>query len=131
MTIGTLARQAGLSSETLRYYERLGLIQPFSRSAANYRLYDESAVDRLRFIRRAQSLGFSLAEIGELLALHSQPEADMSTVKAMAEAKIGAIDEKIEDLRRMRSGLESLAQLCPGQGPMSKCPILASLLGMV
>jgi len=131
MTIGTLARQAGLSSETLRYYERLGLIKPSTRSAANYRLYDDSAMDRLRFIRRAQSLGFSLAEIGELLSLHGQPEADMAVVKAMAEAKIDSIDEKIDDLRRMRAGLEGLTDLCPGHGSTSECPILASLLGTV
>ncbi|VAY89701.1 hypothetical protein CARN8_820009 [mine drainage metagenome] len=80
MTIGKLAHDNGLATETLRHYERLGLIAPSQRSASNYRLYDQTAAQRLRFIRRAQALGFSLPEIRELLGLHA--DADMGAVKA-------------------------------------------------
>lgn len=128
LTIGALAKKEGLAAETLRYYERLGLIEPSHRTSANYRLYDNQAVRRLRFIRRAQALGFSLAEIGELLSLHQQPESDMGAVKQLAEHKIADIEEKIDDLVRMKTGLQSLAEHCPGQGPSSECPILATLL---
>ncbi|WP_455384517.1 heavy metal-responsive transcriptional regulator [Acidihalobacter prosperus] len=128
LTIGALARSEGLAAETLRYYERLGLIEPSGRTASNYRLYDTTAVRRLRFIRRAQALGFSLAEIGELLSLHAQPEADMGGVKRLAEHKIADIEEKMADLARMKAGLESLAERCPGHGSTAECPILATLL---
>lgn len=128
LTIGTLARMEGLAAETLRYYERLGLIEPSQRTSANYRLYDDTAIRRLRFIRRAQALGFSLAEIGELLSLHQQPESDMGSVKQLAEHKIADIEEKIADLTKMKAGLEALADHCPGHGPSSECPILVTLL---
>lgn len=128
LTIGALAKREGLAAETLRYYERLGLIEPSRRTPANYRLYDHQAVRRLRFIRRAQALGFSLAEIGELLSLHQQPETDMGAVKHLAENKIADIEEKIEDLVRMKSGLQTLTDHCPGRGPSAECPILATLL---
>lgn len=128
LSIGALARREGLATETLRYYERLGLLAPSRRTASNYREYDLSAVRRLRFIRRAQNLGFSLAEIGELLSLHGHPEADMGDVKRLAEAKVAAIDEKIADLQRMKEGLETLAESCPGHGSTAECPILSALL---
>lgn len=128
LTIGALARREGLAAETLRYYERLGLIEPSRRTAANYRLYDRLAVRRLRFIRRAQALGFSLAEIGELLSLHEHPEEDMGSVKRLAQAKIDDIASKMADLERMRAGLEALTDRCPGHGSTADCPILASLL---
>lgn len=128
LTIGALARSEGLAAETLRYYERLGLIEPSGRTASNYRLYDMTAVRRLRFIRRAQALGFSLAEIGELLSMHAQPEADMGGVKRLAEHKIADIEEKMADLGRMKAGLEALTERCPGHGPTAECPILSTLL---
>lgn len=128
LTIGALARKEGLATETLRYYERLGLIEPSRRTAANYRLYDNTAVRRLRFIRRAQALGFSLSEIGELLSLHQQPGADMGAVKQLAEHKITDIEEKIADLEKMKAGLEALTDHCPGHGPSAECPILVTLL---
>lgn len=128
LTIGALARKEGLAAETLRYYERLGLIEPSGRTAANYRVYDTASVRRLRFIRRAQALGFSLAEIGELLSLHERPEADMGGVKQLAEHKIADIEDKMNDLARMKAGLESLSERCPGHGSTAECPILATLL---
>lgn len=128
LSIGALARSEGLATETLRYYERLGLIEPARRTASNYRVYDAAAVRRLRFIRRAQALGFSLAEIRELLSLHAHPEADMGGVKELAEHKIADIEAKMADLARMKAGLEALAERCPGHGSTAECPILATLL---
>jgi MerR family copper efflux transcriptional regulator len=127
-TIGVLAKNEGLATETLRYYERQGLIAPSRRSASNYRLYDITSVRRLRFIRRAQALGFSLAEIGELLSLHQQPETDMGEVKALAQTRIAVIEAKIADLQRMKTGLTALSAQCPGHGKTAECPILSALL---
>ena len=129
ITIGRLARDAGLAAETLRYYERLGLIQPIRRTESNYRLYDSEAGERLRFVRRAQQLGFSLAEIRELLDLRCQPEADMGVVRETAREKIADIDRKMADLKRMRDALAVVTDRCPGHGPIDQCPILASLAG--
>ncbi len=129
LTIGALARAAGVAPETLRHYERLGLLQPAARTASGYRLYTADLLPRLDFIRRAQSLGFSLAEIGELLALHARPEADMGAVRAIAEQRLADIDAKIDDLQRLRRGLQALLAACPGHGPNSGCPILAALQG--
>ncbi|MEL5849116.1 MAG: heavy metal-responsive transcriptional regulator [Candidatus Igneacidithiobacillus chanchocoensis] len=130
VTIGRLAREAGLAAETLRYYERIGLIRPVQRTQSNYRLYDEESEARLRFIRRAQNLGFSLAEVKELLDISSRPENDMGAVKEIAQAKIADIEDKIADLQRMRDALESVSERCPGHGSVEGCPILASLAGV-
>lgn len=129
VTIGRLAREAGLAAETLRYYERIGLIRPVQRTQSNYRLYDNEAEERLRFIRRAQNLGFSLAEVKELLDISSHPENDMAAVKQITEGKIADIDEKIADLERMRDALRKVSERCPGHGSVDGCPILASLAG--
>lgn len=125
--IGRIARAAGMPTATLRYYERLGLITPHTRSAANYREYGDDALSRLHFIRRAQALGFTLHEIGELLSLHTQPQADSAAVKALAQTRLAEIDQKIADLTRMRAGLTALTEGCPGHGDTQHCPILAAL----
>ncbi|HUX82643.1 MAG TPA: heavy metal-responsive transcriptional regulator [Halothiobacillus sp.] len=127
--IGALAQKAGVATETLRYYERLGLISPKQRTAANYRVYDPATAQKVDFIRQAQSLGFSLTEISTLLSLHSRPTADMAEVKQLAVTKITDIDQKIAHLQRMKSGLEVLAKICPGHGPTAECPILNALTG--
>lgn len=128
LTIGKLAQQVGLGVETLRYYERRGLIEPYRRSASGYRLYDADARRRLRFVRRAQTLGFSLNEVGELLALSGNPEASAADIKALTKAKIEDVEARIADLQRMRSALSELECRCPGQSGMrSECPILAAL----
>lgn len=127
LTIGALARKVGVATETLRYYERLGLLEPNRRTVSNYRLYDANALQRLRFIRRAQILGFSLTEISELLSLHGQVDADMEEVSRLARQKIKNIENKIDDLTRMKAGLETLVDRCPGHGPTSECPILSAL----
>ena len=127
LTIGELAQHAQLGTETLRHYERLGLLAPAARTPGGYRLYAPDAPDRLDFIRRAQGLGFSLGEIAELLALHARPEADMGAVRAIAARRLDQIDAKMDDLRRMRAGLQTLLDACPGHGPTAQCPILAAL----
>ncbi len=127
LTIGEVAERAKVHIETLRYYERRGLVERPLRSASNYRLYPEDAVRRVRFIKRAQELGFSLKEIKELLSLRAAPEAECGEIRAHAEAKIKDIDEKVGALMAMKSALSTLVTGCSGQGPLTDCPILESL----
>ncbi|HQU16277.1 MAG: heavy metal-responsive transcriptional regulator [Chromatiales bacterium 21-64-14] len=127
MTIGTLAKQAGVGAGTLRYYERLGLLAPPQRTAAGYRVYQPAAARRLRFIRRAQELGFSLEEIAALLGMSENPGASARDVKRLTKEKIADIESRIRDLDRMRRGLETLAGHCSGRGSTADCPILAAL----
>jgi Hg(II)-responsive transcriptional regulator len=127
LTIGKLARQIGIGVETLRYYERRGLVVPQHRTQSGYRIYDTQARQRLGFIRRAQALGFSLDEIGELLTLSGQPDASAAEVKQLTQDKIHDIDARILDLQRMRSALAELECQCPGNaGTTAECPILAA-----
>lgn len=127
LTIGRLAKQSGLAAETLRYYERRGLLAPSQRTASGYRLYRPEAFQRLRFIRRAQALGFSLDEIAELLALSDDPGQSAAVVKQFTRAKITDIESRIRDLERMKQGLTALEERCPGHGSTSECPILGAL----
>lgn len=128
MKIGELASLAGVTVQTVRYYERRGLLGEPERRASGYREYGDAAVDRLRFIRRAQELGFTLAEIGELLVLRLDPGTTASAVKARASEKIDEIDRKIRDLTRIREALEHLAGRCRGgRGPTGDCPLLEAL----
>ena len=129
MTIGRLARKAGVGAETLRYYERLGLIRPERRTQSNYRLYGPDAESRLMFIRRAQFLGFSLDGIRELLSLHDRADAGAHEVKAIAERRIREIEARIESLETMRRGLQTLSSQCDGKGAAGECPILAAMTG--
>lgn len=127
LRIGALARRVGVARETLRHYERLGLIAPIGRSAANYRLYGKAAERRLAFIRRAQRLGFSLEDIGELLSLHHRAGARAAEAKRITETRLREVEAKIRDLERMRRGLAELTAACSGEGSAAECPILASL----
>ncbi len=128
MTRGEVAEKAGVNPETLRYYERKGLIPEPPRSDGGFRLYDEHYVDRLRFIRRAKDLGFTLAEIKGLLDLRVDDEATCRDVKSRAEEKLDGVEEKIRDLRRIRDALTQLASACEGgRGPTSDCPILDAM----
>ncbi len=127
LTIGNLAKQSGVSAETLRYYERRGLITPSQRTASGYRLYQTDASQRLRFIRRAQALGFSLDEISELLSLSDDPNQSAAAVKQLTRTKIQDIDLRIRDLERMKQGLAALETHCPGHGSTRDCPILGAL----
>ncbi len=127
MTIGKVAKQAGVNIETLRYYERRGLVQKPLRTRANYRMYPFDTVRRVRFIKRAQALGFSLSEIDELLSLRATPDSECAEVKKRAEAKVGDIDAKLKALHLMQSALTNLIAECGGTGPADACPILAAL----
>ncbi len=126
-TIGEAARRAGVNIETLRYYERRGLLPPPPRSRSNYRLYPSESVRLVRFVRRAQDLGFTLNEIKDLLAFRNGVEATCGDVREQALAKIGDIDRKMRALQAMRGALSELVGQCPGQGPVGGCPILESL----
>lgn len=127
MTIGQMARAAGAGVETIRFYEREGLLEHPARSASGYRKYPPEAVARLRLIRQAKELGFSLNEIKELLALRVAPGRSCSDVRARTERKIADIDQRITALKRMKAALTRLAAACSGRGPTSECPILEAL----
>lgn len=127
LTIGRLARRAQVNVETIRYYERRGLIPKPPRSSSGYRLYPQEAVTRIRFIKRAKELGFSLKEISELLSLRVEPNTTCGDIRRRAEAKIVDIEGRIETLQRMKRALMELVALCQGRGPISECPILEAL----
>lgn len=129
MQIGQLAQQAGVPIDTVRYYERQGILPPPERQVSGYRHYRPDDVARLRFVRRAKALGFSLAEVRELLALSGGPAEDMSGLKAAASEKLDDVGHKIAELERIRDGLEALIAACPGHGALAQCPILAALSG--
>jgi DNA-binding transcriptional MerR regulator len=123
--IGQLAKRGGVGIDTVRYYERNGLLAPRMRLASGYRRYSELELARLRFIRRAQALGFTLKEIKELLALSAQ--RDVGRVKRSAQAKLKDVKSRIAALERMRDGLATLIEACPGHGRAADCPILRAL----
>ena len=123
--IGKLAARAGVSIDTVRYYERSGLLAPQTRLASGYRRYSEAQVARLRFIRRAQELGFSLKDIRELLGLSKL--RDVGRVKRAAEKKLAEVEERLIALTRGRDGLATLVATCPGHGRAADCPILKAL----
>jgi len=123
--IGTLARRAGVSIDTVRYYEKSGLLAPQARLPSGYRRYGDLQVARLRFIRRAQQLGFTLKDVRELLGLSRQ--RDVARVKRVAEKKLVEVEQRIAALERVRSGLAQLVSACPGHGKASECPILRAL----
>jgi MerR family mercuric resistance operon transcriptional regulator len=127
LTIGQLAKQANVNLETIRYYERRGLIPEPPRSISGYRQYSADDLQRTRFIKRAQALGFSLKEIAELLSLRVEPGMTCKEVKARVQAKIADVEKRISDLEHMRVALSRLSARCAGQGPVSKCPILEEL----
>ena len=128
MKIGELAQRAGVNVQTVRYYERRGLLPEPDRRPSGYREYDADTLARLHFIKRAQELGFTLAEIRELLALRLDPHTPAAAVKARAEAKIADIDRKLHDLERIKRALVHLAGHCRGGStPACDCPSLDAL----
>lgn len=129
LTIGELARQSGVNLETVRYYERRRLLPKPARSASGYRQFPPELVQRIRFIKHAQALGFTLSEIKELLSLRVDPDTTCAEVRAKAKAKTADIEQKIRSLEGMKKVLERLASRCSGRGPASECPILESLDG--
>ena len=127
LKIGEVAEQGGVNLQTIRYYEREGLLPEPPRLASGYRIFHKSAVRRVRFIKRAQELGFSLAEIRELLSLTGNADAGAQDVRERARAKLADIEAKIQSLQAMKHALTALAESCPGCGPLSECPILDAL----
>ena len=127
LTIGQLAKQGGVNLETIRYYERRGILPRPPRTTSGYRAFSNESVRRLRFIKRAQVLGFSLREIEELLMLRARPGRSCGTVQAKAKAKIADIDTKLQQLSAMRGALTRLVATCARRGTTSACPILDSL----
>lgn len=127
MNIGQLARQAGVPIDTVRYYERQHLLPTAARSAGGYRIFGEQDLRRLRFIRRAKALGFSLEEIAELLALSNRHVQDMGSVRDTARARLADIERRMAELQRMQAALSQLVNACPGHGALERCPILAAL----
>lgn len=128
LTIGRAARAAGVGIETIRFYERRGLIErPPKPRDAGYRMYPPEIVARIQFIRQAQTLGFSLREVQELLALRTDPAADCGAVRERARAKVLQVNEKIAELERIRVALERIIAICPGRGALPSCTILEAM----
>jgi MerR family transcriptional regulator, copper efflux regulator len=124
LTIGDVAKQAQVHIETLRYYERRGLLARPPRSLSNYRLYSAETVRRVRFIKGAQQLGFSLKEIRELLSLRAEPETSCEDIRERAAAKLPDIEAKIASLQAMKHALAKPVTECSGSGSITDCPIL-------
>ncbi|HHB13438.1 MAG TPA: Hg(II)-responsive transcriptional regulator [Chromatiales bacterium] len=127
LTIGQLARCAGVHVETIRYYQRRGLVSEPPKPACGYRVYPEETIQRVQFIKRAQRLGFSLREIAELLALG---DGRCSDVSAMAARKCRQIEAQIADLQAMRDALLQLLRACREHGGQTRCPMVTSLVSM-
>lgn len=125
--IGELARAADVKVATIRYYERRGILPEPPRRESGYREYDRASVARLRFIKRAQRMGFSLVEIETLLALRVDAEQSCEEVRKQAEAKLAEIEEKIQALRELRLALGQLVAACEVGGPKGECPLLQAL----
>ena len=130
LSIGKLAKTCEVKIDTVRYYERKGLILPIERTESGYRVYSQDSVKRLHFIRKAQSLGFTLEEIKELLELSEMPEADCADIRDRASKKIADVEIRIADLISIKESLKELSGYCPGKGkPLSECSILKHFYG--
>jgi MerR family mercuric resistance operon transcriptional regulator len=127
LKIGQVAERGGVNLQTIRYYEREGLLPEPPRLASGYRMFPEIAVRRVRFIKRAQELGFSLAEIRDLLSLRDDAGAGARQMRERTKAKIADIEQKIRTLRAMKDALNRMTEKSPGCGPLSECPILDEL----
>lgn len=127
LKIGIVAKEAGVNLQTIRYYERRGLLPKPPRTSSNYRAYPADAVLLVRFIKRAQELGFTLKEIKELIALRDGRRRPRSEVRAVAETKMRDVDQKLTRLQAVRNALHSLIETCAcGTGRLA-CPILEAL----
>jgi Zn(II)-responsive transcriptional regulator len=127
MQIGQLAKRADVAIDTVRYYERHGILPQPERRASGYRHYGDEDVARLRFVRRGKAPGFTLVEIRELLSLSARRAEDMAGLKATAIDKLADVEGKLAELTRIRDGLQALVASCPGHGALDHCPILAAL----
>ena len=129
MRIGHLAGKAGVAVDTVRYYERQGLLPEPARRPSGYRDYGDDELRQLRFVRRCKALGFSLDETRELLRLNADPAADRADVRALAERRLADVDAKLRELRAFRESLAALSASCSGHGPLEGCPIIHRVLG--
>jgi MerR family copper efflux transcriptional regulator len=129
MRIGHLAGKAGVAVDTVRYYERQGLLPPPARRPSGYRDYGEDELQQLRFVRRCKALGFTLEETRELLRLNADPRADRAEVRALAERRIADVEAKLRELQAVRDSLSGLAAACSGHGSLEGCPIIHRVLG--
>lgn len=127
LTIGQLAKASGVNLQTVRYYERRGLLSPETRTESGYRIFASDTSRRIRFVKRAQELGFTLSEIQDLLSLRVGSGSNCVDVRKRAQAKLAGIDVKIRHLESMRASLARLIRSCSGSGPAKDCPILESL----
>jgi Hg(II)-responsive transcriptional regulator len=127
LNIGQIAKQTGVTVETIRFYEKQGLIATPKRSDAGYRQYPSETVKRIHFIQHAKEVGFTLKDIAELLALRQKPGTSCGDIKLRATQKIEEIDQKIQDLKRIREALGRMILKCRGRGALSECPILEEL----
>lgn len=127
LTIGQVARRAGVGVETVRFYERQALIAEPPRRPSGYRQYSKEVIARLRFIKRGRELGFSLDEIKELLDLRRDPATTCADIKRRTEAKIQDMNERIRALQEIKKALTKLTAACKGRGPVGECPILEAL----
>jgi MerR family mercuric resistance operon transcriptional regulator/MerR family gold-responsive transcriptional activator of gol and ges genes len=127
VTIGRLAKDVGVNIQTIRYYERLKLLAPTARMPSGYRLYGTAEVQRLRFIKNAQALGFTLQEIAELLNLRVNSAACCGDVQRKAQAKLAQVAAKVHDLEELARALKDLIRDCRAGQPTNRCPILKSL----
>lgn len=129
LTIGQLAKAAEVNVQTIRYYERRRLLHPADRRPSGYRLYADHALQRLRFIKNAQGLGFTLREIVDLLGLEVRSTAKCGDVQRRAEAKLAHVKSKVQDLHALVKALDRLIRACRAGRPTAECPILNSLRG--
>jgi MerR family copper efflux transcriptional regulator len=127
LTIGAVAKRTGVGIDAIRYYEREKLLPAPRRRLSGYRDYDSTTVERLRFIRRAKELGFTLDEIRELLALSVDRERGVRGVRQRAQTRLDEVEKRIREMQRMRRGLKRLIDACPGHGGLEHCPILQAL----
>jgi Hg(II)-responsive transcriptional regulator len=127
MKIGEVAGAAGVNVQTVRYYERRGLLKAPPRTASGYRTYDPVAVARIRFIQRAQELGFTLSEVEELMALRVTDPEQCEATEARARRKLTEVRRKVAELRRMEGILTELLASCRSRSPTEECPILRTL----
>lgn len=127
MKIGELARQTGIGIETIRFYEKQGLLDRPKRLASGYRQYEESAVRRLAFVRRSKDLGFTLSDIRDLLRLWSNPATTQAEVRRRTQSKIEAVEDKIRSLQKIRSALRKHLTKCHHTTTIDECPLLEGL----
>lgn len=127
LTIGQLAARCGVGVETIRFYERQGLLAQPGRPAHGYRRYPASSIERVLFLQRAKGLGFSLKEIAELLALRDEEASDCASIRERAASKVAMLEQRIASLQALREELETLVAACDGKGSLQDCRILRAL----